>query len=88
MNAETTAPVVLVDITAHDWHLVIEQDGAHFTASVYRVHATRVSYRSVLNDTAEDAIDGAFMFIATHSPVTARSLRGLAAFECAQKLTP
>lgn len=85
MTAAPTDPVVLADVMAGDWELQIEREGQHYTAVVTKIHNDEPSYRSVLNDSPEDAIDGGYLFIAGHSPSTARSLRELAVVEVARK---
>src|SRR5262245_31077587 len=88
MSPEPVEPVVLTEVWCHDWRLVVEKDGEHFAATVFMVHADTASYRVVLKATAAEAIESACTFVESksESAVIARSLKGMATHEVAQKL--
>jgi hypothetical protein len=75
-------PIVLTEIMAGDWRLVVEKDGDHYAASVIPVYGSVADYRTVLRDTPEDAIESACAFIASRGGnEDAQSLKELATAE-------
>ena len=75
-------PIVLTEVMAGDWRLVVEKDGDYYAASVIPVYGSTADYGTRLARTPDDAIDSAIAFIQQRGDHTdAAALRDLAKAE-------